>query len=446
MDKLIRCTILLILFFNITVFSQQVKIGVALPLFEGSDDNTQKELGNDILNGIKFSLEENNKNGLKIVIDVKDTKKDPESSARILSDFGADKEIIGVLGPVYSSELAAVLGVAENEKLPIISPTATGDDLAEDNDFVFQLNPTYKVRGKIMANYLIKEMGLKNFAIISEEAYGVNFAKHFETEVIKLGGKVVFTEYYKSKADNIASTIKKLVDLIKENDLFINFGNLNLQQQKKFEKAGVRGSLIDSLISSKIDVSIYYLFGKDAKKVIDTFNVKPYKLKEETSKFLQGYIDAIYIPISNSNEIGMIVPSLFSDGLNHLIAGTGDWNNEKALEENKVYLKSLIFESEYFPDENSQKVMELMSKIKTTKYKYNKNFLFGYDAMNYLAYIISNGHKTREQINQALNTGFTYNGIKSKFTVDFNRINSELNILAYDGGIKLVKQYKLTVK
>lgn len=446
MDKLIKCTIFLVLFLNLTVYSQQVKIGVALPLFEGSEDNNQKELGNDILNGIKFSLEENNKNGLKIVIDVKDTKKDPETSARIFSDFGADKDIISVLGPVYSSELAAVLGVAANEKLPILSPTATGDDLAEDNEYVFQLNPTYKVRGKIMANYLIKEMGLKNFAIISEENYGVNFAKHFETEVLKLGGKVVFTEYYKSKADNIASTVKKLVDIIRENDLFINFSNLNLQQQKKFEKSGIRSSLIDSLISSKIDVSIYYLLGKDAKKIIDTFNVKPFKLKDETSKFLQGYIDAIYVPISNSNEIGMIVPSLFSDGLNHLIAGTGDWNNEKALEENKVYLKSTILESEYFPDENSERVKDLIAKVKKSKYKYNKYFLFGYDAMNYLAFIISNGHKTREQINQALNTSFTYNGIKSKFTVDYNRINSELNILRYDNGIKLTTQYKLPIK
>ena len=60
----------------------------------------------------------------------------------------------------------------------------------------------------------------------------------------------------------------------------------------------------------------------------------------------------------------MIVPQLFSYGLSFYIAGTGDWNNEKALKDNAVYLKNLIFESEYYIDENNPKVIELKEKLK----------------------------------------------------------------------------------
>ena len=143
----------------------------------------------------------------------------------------------------------------------------------------------------------------------------------------------------------------------------------------------MRYTLLDSLNSYKTDVSIYYLFGKNARKIIDTLNIKPYPLKPETTKFIQGYLDAIYIPISNPSEIGMIVPQLFSYGLSFFIAGTGHWNNEKALKDNEVYLKNTIFESEYYIDESNPSVQDLEARLKKTKYKMTKNFLFGYDAM-----------------------------------------------------------------
>ncbi|HMT10714.1 MAG TPA: hypothetical protein PKA39_03725 [Ignavibacteria bacterium] len=129
-----------------------------------------------------------------------------------------------------------------------------------------------------------------------------------------------------------------------------------------------------------MDISIYYMFGKNAKKTVDTLNMKPYKLKPETTKFVQGVIDAIYIPIANPGEINVIVPQLFSDGLSMYIAGTGDWNNEKTLEENKVYLKNLVFESEYFTGSDDADFSSLKERLKKSKFKLSKNFLFGYDS------------------------------------------------------------------
>jgi len=284
---------------------------------------------------------------------------------------------------------------------------------------------------------------MKNFAIISESSYGINFSNHFISEVKKLGGNIVLDDYYGNNTTNITGIIKQIDSTIRANDLFINVANLNVTQRQKLENTGLRYSLLDSLMTYKTDVSIYYLFGKNAKKIIDTLNIKPHPLKPGTSKFIQGYIDAIYIPISNPSEIGMIVPQLFSYGLSFYIAGTGDWNNEKALKDNAVYLKNLIFESEYYVDESNPKVVDLKEKLKATKFKLSKNFLFGYDAMNLLLSVISEGNTTREKIYDALNKVKSYDAIKSKITLDYHRINSELNILTYDDGIKLIGTYKL---
>ncbi len=442
------CAIALVLLaLNSSVLFAQttVKIGVALPLFTESDDNTKKQLGGEILDGIKFALTEYSKNSaVKITLEVMDTRRDPVAASDIIKSFGEDEGIIGVIGPVFSSELSESAINGPQFRIPIISPTATGDELASAHNYVYQLNPSYEVRGKLMADYLIKINGLKNFAIIYEETYGENFKKHFENEVKTMGGKVLLAESYPKDPKDINEQIGKIVKYVRENDMFINAANLNLTQKQKLENAGVRWSLIDSSISLNMDVSIYYMLGANAKKIVDTMNIKPYKLKPETVKFVQGVIDAIYIPIANPSEISVIVPQLFSDGLSMYIAGTGDWNNEKTLQDNGVYLKNLVFESEYFPNEDNPDFTDLKEKLKKTKFKLSKNFLFGYDAANLIFKLIRDGNKTREDLNTALKNLVSYDAIKSKISLDYHGVNSELNILRYDEGIKLVETYKIT--
>ncbi len=424
--------------------AQTVKVGVALPLFEDSDDESKKELGNDILNGMRFAAGDYNRTAsTKIILEIKDTKRDINTTVDICKGFAENDSIACILGPVFSAELAEVADIGSSEKIPIISPTATGDELAETHDYIFQLNPSYEVRGKLMASYLINEMGMQRFAVISEESYGKNFKVPFEDEVGKLGGKIVVSKTYTKDSKNITDIITDVLNVIKDNDLFINMNNLNLSQRQKLMDAGVKEDLIDSLINLKKDVSIYFLLGKNALRIIDTMKIKPYILKNTNSSFIQGYINAIYIPISNPSEIGLLVPELFSNGLTFFIAGTGDWNNEKALEENKLYFKNLLFESEYFPDPQSTEYLELKIKLAKTKYNLNKYFLFGYDAMRVLSSVISDGNKTRRQINDALEKVKSFNAVKSRISLDYKRVNSELNILSYSNKLNRIAVYKI---
>lgn len=448
--KIVFCgfiAILISFFLAPAVQTQTVKIGALLPLFDDSNNQNQKQLGTEILNGISFALNEYNRSPkVKIQLITKDTKRDPSLCSELAAELSETDSVQVIIGPIFSTEMAEVTAAAFLDNLPIVSPTATGDDLSEIHDYTFQVNPSYKVRGKLMANYLIKEQGLKNIAVISESTYGINFSTHFIKEVDKLKGNLAVYTTYSKEETNIIGIIKQIDSTIRANDLFINVANLNLTQRQKLESTGIRYSLLDSLMTFKNDVSIYYLFGKNAKKIIDTLNIKPYPLKKETKKFIQGYLDAIYIPISNPSEIGMIVPQLFSYGLSFFIAGTGDWNNEKALKENEVYIKNLLFESEYFLDESSPKLQDLTEKLKQSKLKLNKNFLFGYDTMTLLLSIIEEGNTSRRQIYDALKKVESYEAIKSKISLDYHRINSELNILGYDGGIYRVAAYKLDIK
>jgi ABC-type branched-subunit amino acid transport system substrate-binding protein len=441
-----KIIIFFIFIFSLQFSLSQIKVGVALPLFETSEDKSQGELGKDILNGIKFAIEKYNKGKKsKVQAVIKDTWRDADATKQIFEDFSADKKIICAVGPVYSTLFSNIGNIADNNSLSVISPTATGDSLAESFKYLFQLNPSYRVRGQLMADYLISNQSKTNIAIISESTYGRNFANHFSSYAKKYGGNIVFNAYYDRKSVNIKPIIDSLLQVIKDNDLFINVSNLNLAQQQKLEMAGVRWSLIDSLIKLKLDASIYYLFGKNGWRVADSLKLKPYKLKDLSKKFIQGFIDAVYIPISNSSEISMIVPALFSDGLSGFLAGTGDWNNPDVLEENKAYIKNLLFESEYYP-EGSEEFAELQKNLKKTKYRLNKNFLFGYDAMMIVLALIDEGYTTRETFYDGINKVNGFKAVKSNITINDKHINSELNILTYSDGLQLIDRYRLQDK
>lgn len=447
-NQMSKFRVLLVIFLFLAcngIYAQNsVKIGVALPMFNESEDPVKKQLGTEILDGIKFALTEYSKNtSVKITLDVMDTRRDPVIASDIIRSFGEDEKVIGVIGPIFSSELSESALNGPQFSLPIVSPTATGDELAAAYNYVYQLNPTYEVRGKLMADYLIRKSGFKNFAVIYEESYGENFRKHFENESMRLGGKILIAQSYKKDPKEINEVIGNIVKYIRENDLFVNASNLNLTQRQKLENSGVRWSLLDSSLTMNMDISIYYMFGKSAKKILDTMNIKPAKLKNDAAKFVQGVIDAIYIPIANPTDINVIVPQLFSDGLSMNIAGTGDWNYEKVLEDNKVYIKNLIFESEYYPDDDP-KYAELKENLKKTKFKLSKNFIFGYDTGKLLFGLVGSGNVTRNDLNNALHDLVDYDAIRSKISLDYHGVNSELNILRYDEGIKLVETYKIT--
>src|SRR5512139_3610216 len=98
----LRFAAIVVMSFCLSLFAQPVKIGVALPLFQGSDDYSKKQLGSEILDGMKFALNEFTKSKkIKVSFEVMDTQRDPRLAAEIIQGFGEDQSVSCVLGPVF---------------------------------------------------------------------------------------------------------------------------------------------------------------------------------------------------------------------------------------------------------------------------------------------------------------------------------------------------------
>ena len=240
--------LLLLIFPGINVSYSQVRVGVAIPLMTNSSDASEKKTGEQMLRGINDALEEykNTKPAITVTITAEDTKKDQAATLDILNRFGSDNTVIAVLGPIFSSELINNAGAAVFHKMPVITPTATVNFLAKNNPYVFQLNPTYNIRGRVMAKFAMKEMGMKNFIILSEETYGKNYAESFKDEVEKNKGTVEGAEFYIKDSFPLTAQFESIKSIIFSKDKFIDFGNLTANQSDKLKKAVLKFSIFIS--------------------------------------------------------------------------------------------------------------------------------------------------------------------------------------------------------
>jgi len=187
-------------------------IGVMLPLETNSAGEYTNQPAAEILEGIKFTVDEFNKlRSDKIGLLIRDTKKDIKQIKKIKEEFTSLNSLIAILGPIFSNEVRAALEEFNDYDIPIISPTATDDDLTSLNHHFFQANPSFTVRGKLMAQYVFYVENKRIVSVINSiEGYSPILAGSFTEEFEKLGGRVLKKESFKDDYTDFSEPISKI--------------------------------------------------------------------------------------------------------------------------------------------------------------------------------------------------------------------------------------------
>jgi branched-chain amino acid transport system substrate-binding protein len=190
--------------------SGSVKIGLLLPL-----SGDYKLFGDEVNDGIKIAFEEHNAaSKTNIELSTADTKGDPITALIEAKKMIRDSNIWAFIGPVLSMPTIAVAGVADANKIPLISPTATEPRISEIGKYVFQLNPrkgelTYK-----LAAYSVKELGLKTFAIFyPRDEIGLDKLREFSRGVIDNGGEIIAVEAYERDSTDHQEALERIAVL-----------------------------------------------------------------------------------------------------------------------------------------------------------------------------------------------------------------------------------------
>lgn len=173
-------------------------IGVMLPL--SGLGNERLSAAKEILAGIKFCVADFNKDREdKIGLLIYDTENDSSKIVEIKNQIADNPAVKIIIGPLFSNEVEIALKEFSSLNIPVLSPTATDNDLTFINKNFYQANPNFIVRAKVMAQYIYYVENKRKMAIFNSiDGYSPLLAAEFSNEFQKLGGEIIVKFTYKS--------------------------------------------------------------------------------------------------------------------------------------------------------------------------------------------------------------------------------------------------------
>lgn len=193
-------------------YDKSTIVGVVLPLEGDSLNKDMLQASNEILAGIKFAFSEFNRDrDEKVGLLIRNTEMNRQTLIGIKDEFKSLLSLKAVIGPIFSNEVRDALDIFKETDIPVISPTATDNDLTSLNNNFFQANPPFSIRGKIMAQYIYYVENKRKMSVLNAiDGYSPLLSATFIEEFRKLGGEIINNQTYKSNTFSISEPVSKI--------------------------------------------------------------------------------------------------------------------------------------------------------------------------------------------------------------------------------------------
>jgi len=175
----------------------KVRIGVFM-----STTGTTANFGISSVNGIKMAADEINAaggiNGKQVELLVQDDRSDASEAATIVTKFVTQDMVHAVIGEVASSRSIAAAPIAQNAKIPMLTPSSTNPEVTKKGDFIFRSCFIDPYQGAAIAQFAAKSLGAKTAAIMVDRKnyYSTGLEKVINETFTRFGGKIVATQSY----------------------------------------------------------------------------------------------------------------------------------------------------------------------------------------------------------------------------------------------------------
>lgn len=154
-------------------------------------------------NGSKLAVEEINAAGgvlgKKIKLITEDDRSLPGEPATIIRKLISRDGVVAVLGEFASSRALEAAPIAQEMKIPMLSPGATNEKVTEVGDYIFRNCFIDPFQGTVMSKFALKQ-GYKKVAILVDEKqdYSKGLADAFRKHFTENGGTIVKEQSYSS--------------------------------------------------------------------------------------------------------------------------------------------------------------------------------------------------------------------------------------------------------
>ncbi len=419
-----------------------VKLGVLLPLMRKGESSQAGGVGNEVYEGVEFALEHfggDPGRRITVTLETRDTERDPALATGAAREFADDKDVVAVLGPVFSPEVTSAAALANARGLPLVTPTANANGIAATGTYVFQANPDHDARGRAMARYAVQQRGFRTLAVLApSDTYAKFLAEAFLREAARLGARVLSMQWYQRGTSDLKPQLASIrrAGMLDGADAKLSFGGkVRPSTLMKFASLGVPLKRIDSLMNRSSVISARQLLGPRARALLDSMEIPVVydESRVDSLEYPVESIDAIYAPISGADEIGIVSSQIVYFNFQTQVLGSGEWNSFAELNANRRYAEGVVFESDTFIDTAGGAYAAFAERFAARfRKKPTKNTLFGYDTADMMLRLIDEGASTRETLRKALAGVRDYRGFHSRIALGSDRVNVALTVLRYE--------------
>ncbi|MST49925.1 ABC transporter substrate-binding protein [Mobiluncus holmesii] len=176
--------------------------------------------GQQNVDGIEMAFDEINAaggvNGKKIEVVKYDSKSEPAEATTLATKLMNQDKVVTMIGPATSGSFKAVIPVGNQSKVPVVSGSATADDVTVTKgklqDFAFRTCFSDSYQGGVMAKYAFDKLGAKTAVIYKDNSsdYAKGLAENFKKTFEEAGGKITGEEAYVAGDTDFNSVLTRL--------------------------------------------------------------------------------------------------------------------------------------------------------------------------------------------------------------------------------------------
>jgi branched-chain amino acid transport system substrate-binding protein len=185
---------------------------------------------------------------MEIVLFIEDNEDKEESAVSAAQKLINQSNVVAIIGPQASRNAIPASAIAENARIPMISPWSTNPETTADKTYVFRVAFIDPFQGRVMARFAIEELGARKAAVLYDvaSAYNKGIAEIFKQVFEEAGGRVVAFETYTTGEEDFTTQLTAIRDSGAGVLFLPNYYNEVPLQVRQAREVGVEATAIGS--------------------------------------------------------------------------------------------------------------------------------------------------------------------------------------------------------
>lgn len=182
----------------------------------GSMTGGEATFGQSTDKGVRLAIDAKNAaggiKGKKIRLITEDNQGKPEEAAAVVKKLISQDQVIAILGEVASTRSKAAAPIAQQSKIPMITPSSTNPDVTKVGDYIFRVCFIDPFQGPVMARFAAENLKFKKVAILKDlkSDYSLGLSEFFTKKFKELGGEIVSEQTFQTGDSDFKAQLTRI--------------------------------------------------------------------------------------------------------------------------------------------------------------------------------------------------------------------------------------------